>query len=256
MGTLGILTCQILEREFAFLLARDPDVSGITVVEDAFSQGLLQELKSAAGNRLRTVPLVRDFTPPEEDGRLEILVRVLELSLHDRKHILQNALIKATREMARPTDAILLGYGLCGNALENPRELLGDAGVPLFIPMDEDHPVDDCVGLLIGGRENYYEEQCREAGTFFMIPGWTRHWRQIFEREYGAVSDEMARRIFRHYKRSLLIPTPAARVDEMKAGIEDFNDRFGFRVEVRAGTLRLLEKAWEEAKACVTGEPG
>ena len=36
---------------------------------------------------------------------------------------------------------------------KKPDELLADAGVPGFIPMDQDHPVDDCVGLIIGGRE-------------------------------------------------------------------------------------------------------
>ena len=53
--------------------------------------------------------------------------------------------------MGRHVDAIVLGYGLCGNALQKPEELLVDAGVPIFIPMDQDHPVDDCVGLIIGG---------------------------------------------------------------------------------------------------------
>ncbi len=37
MGILGILTCEILELEFADLLARDKEVGRITVLEDGLS---------------------------------------------------------------------------------------------------------------------------------------------------------------------------------------------------------------------------
>jgi hypothetical protein len=138
---------------------------------------------------------------------------------------------------------------LCGNALEKPDELLADAGVPIFIPMDEDHPVDDCVGLVIGGRRNYYEEQCKVAGTFFMIPGWTCHWRRMFEREFGSLSVDMARRLFKNYERSLLIPTPIMTEGTMHQNAIEFNTRFGLREEIRQGTLDILIDSWNSAKA-------
>ncbi len=99
---------------------------------------------------------------------------------------------------------------MSGNALQKPDELFADTGVPIFIPMNQDHSVDDCVGLNIGGRECNYQEQCRVAGTFFMIPGWTRHWKELFEKEYGKFDVEFARRLFHmsNYERALLIPNP------------------------------------------------
>ena len=123
---------------------------------------------------LQLIPQVDAFIP-DPSVKLEVLVRVMELALHDRKKILQEALVKAASEMSRHLEAIFLGYGLCGNALDRPEKLLAETGIPVFIPMDEDHPVDDCVGLLLGGRTCYYGEQCKTAGTFFMIPGWTSH---------------------------------------------------------------------------------
>jgi hypothetical protein len=65
---------------------------------------------------------------------MEVLVNVLELGLHNRKQMLQEGLVEAACEMGARVDALLLGYGLCGNALRNPDELLSDAGVPIFIP--------------------------------------------------------------------------------------------------------------------------
>lgn len=253
MPIAGIITCEILELEIAYLLSRDPDVSDITVVEDATSIGFLEAMESLGRFEPHRIPILRGFTP-NYTGGLEVLVRVLELALHNRKWLLQEGLTKAVREMARYVDGIVLGYGLCGNALQKPEELFADSGVPVFVPMDQDHPVDDCVGLIIGGRECYYGEQCKESGTFFMIPGWTRHWKRLFEKEYGELDPQMAKRIFKAYKRSLLVLDPALSEGRMRENIKDFNLMFSFRTEVREGSLDLLEKTWNNAKKALLTE--
>ena len=247
MGILGILTCEILELEFAELLAADKDVGRITVLENERSARLITALESIKKDKLNRITDLKDFIPAREIS-LEVLVGVLELALHIRKHTLQQGLIEAALEFGPRVDALLLGYGLCGNAFEKPEELLCDAGVPVFIPMDEDHPVDDCIGLIIGGRKRYYEEQCRVAGTFFMIPGWTYHWKRMFEHEFGNLSPEMAKRLFKHYERSLLIQTPIMGLEEMKQNIEVFNEMFGFRTDVCEGTDRMLITTWDSVK--------
>ncbi len=247
MGILGILTCEILELEFAELLAADKDVGRITVLEDERSANLIAALESIKNGDLCRITNLKAFTPAAEIP-LEILVGVLELSLHNRKRTLQQGLIEAALAFGPHVNALMLGYGLCGNALANPEELLADAGVPVFIPMDEDHPVDDCIGLLIGGRQRYYGEQCQVAGTFFMIPGWTYHWKRMFEQEFGNLSPEMAKRLFKHYERSLLISTPVMSLEDMKQNSKAFNELFGLRSDVCKGTLSILQKTWDTAK--------
>ena len=247
MAILGVLTCEILELEFARLLASDKELSRITVLEDERSADLIAALESIKQDNLKRITNLKAFTPAAEIP-LEVLVVVLELALHNRKHTLQQGLLEAALTCGPHVDALLLGYGLCGNALEKPQELLSDAGVPIFIPMDEDHPVDDCIGLLIGGRERYYGEQCQVEGTFFMIPGWTTHWKRMFEREFGNLSPEMAKRLFKHYERSLLIATPTMSLEEMKQNSKAFNELFGLRTEVCKGTLGILQKTWDTAK--------
>lgn len=248
MPVLGVITCQILELEFAHLLTQDRDITAITVLANKHALGMIDALVSKSCNPKR-IPILREFRAGSVEG-LEVLVRVLELALHNRKRNLQDGLVKAAREMGRYVDALVLGYGLCGNALEKPHELLADADVPVFIPMDQDHPVDDCVGLIIGGRECYYREQCKVAGTFFMIPGWTRHWKEMFKKEYGKFDVEFTRRIFgmSNYERSLLIPNPALSVQEMRQNIAEFNRLFGFRTDLLEGSLDILNNTWRSAK--------
>lgn len=253
MGVLGILTCEILELEFAYLLANDTQITQITVLEDAQSAGLIQALASNGSDRLKRLTSLEEFTA-DPDQKIETLARVLPLALHNHKQTLQDGLVTAANEMAPHVDALLLGYGLCGNALQNPDELLADTGLPIIIPMDQDHPVDDCVGLIIGGRDCYYSEQCKTAGTFFMIPGWTYHWERMFEQEFGNMDVKMAKRLFKNYERSLLVTSPVMPEKVMEHNVREFNEMFGFRIESRGGTLKILEHAWQSAKK-VAGNP-
>jgi hypothetical protein len=118
--------------------------------------------------------------------------------------------------------------------------------------MDEDHPVDDCVGLIIGGRENYYAQQRECAGTMFMNAGFSRHWQKFMDpvlpEKLQPKKEKILKRMMRDYKRSLLLPTKVLGETEMMANIETFNAKFGLRTESIPGTLALLEKAWQEAK--------
>ena len=249
MPTLGIITCQILELEFADLLAHDTDLTRVTVLEDEHSQGLIDALRERHDFTPRIIRSLNEFKPLPS-RRPEVLVRVMEVGLHAVIKRLQTAVVEAAEQMGRIVDALLLGYGMCGNALNNPVELLEGAGVPVFIPMDEDHPVDDCVGLLIGGRENYYGEQLKCAGTMFMTAGFSRHWKTMMTRGNGGrkLDWDMSRRIYAHYERNLFLPTRILSQDEMLANVEEFNRHHGFRNETRPGTLDILHSTWNAAK--------
>lgn len=248
MTTLGILTCEILELEFAYLLGEDEAITSVAVLEDHRSGRLISALETQPIGTIRRLPDIKSF---KSDNRqpMDIIIQVLELGLHNRKKNLQEGIIEAANEMGPYVDGLMLGYGLCGNALQKPEALLADAGVPVFIPMDTDHPVDDCVGLLIGGRDTYYGEQCKEPGTFFMLPGWTQHWDRMFEADFGSISIDMAKRLFKDYKRSLLITSPVMPTEEMRQKAKPFNDMFDTRTEYRPGTLSILRKTWETAKS-------
>jgi hypothetical protein len=81
-----------------------------------------------------------------------------------------------------------------------------------------------------------------------MIPGWTCHWRRMFDKEFGNLSVDMARRLFKNYERSLLISTPIMSLDNMRQNSKAFNELFGLRTEVYKGSLSILRKTWGTAK--------
>lgn len=250
MPVLGVLTCQILELEIAYLLKNDKSISTIFVINNDAGQGFITALEKNNITNFISLKAFDEFYP-SKDGTLNILVHVLELGLHSHKYKLQQALIKETQNIGQYVDALFLGYGLCGNALENPNTLFAHMDIPFFLPQDKDHPVDDCVGLFIGGRDNYYAEQLKEAGTFFMTPGWTTHWKSMFEKDFGNMSNKMAKRIFKHYKRTLLISNPVMEESQMKENIHEFNSLFHCYSDISQGSMDMLTDAWQTAKAHV-----
>jgi hypothetical protein len=119
--------------------------------------------------------------------------------------------------------------------------------------MDDGHPVDDCVGLIIGGREKYYQAQCDCAGTMFMNSGFSRHWKTILHKVYRGLFDpRFSKRLFAQYERTLLLPTRVLSKEEMARHIEEFNEMYGLRMETQPGTMEILENAWARAKETVS----
>jgi hypothetical protein len=254
MAVLGIITCEILELEFARLLSEDTEVRRISVLEDDCSARLIELLEEHQTPHVQRLPHPHAFVA-EPDMPLEVLVRVLALGLHRTRRVLSKALGEAVQALQSRVDALLLGYGLCGGALDDIRAVV-DANVPLFQPMDGDHPVDDCVALCLGGRERYYGEQRKIAGTFFLTPGWSRHWRRMLDVSTGKVAQPGLERLLSGYERALLVQTPAMAEEQQQQNGMEFARRTGLRLETQAGTMDPLSAAWDAAKASALGKSG
>ncbi len=249
MAVIGIITCEILELEFAQLLGADSEVGRVSVLEDRWSERLIALLEARPMCDLQRLPHVRSFQADPKEP-MEVLVRVLELGLHRNQATLRDAISRAAHELRPYVHSLLVGYGLCGNALADPKAAL-DVDVPVFLPTERDRPVDDCVGLCLGGRDTYYAEQCKVPGTFFLTPGWSHHWKRMLDSRSGKVSTPLLKRILAGYERALLVQTAALAEDEAKRLGLEFSRQTGLRLEVRQGTFDLLTAAWTRAKDSV-----
>ena len=251
MPRLGVITCQVLELEFVHLLANDPGVERISVIEDEFSAELIDRLSTGTQKTVQRISRADTFRPHENKG-FSVLVQVMKVGLHSNIPLLKEEVKTAVSQMAPFVDAVLLGYGLCGNALVDAGDLFKEVPVPVSLPMEKDEPVDDCVGLIIGGRENYYQEQCLCAGTMFMNAGFSRHWEKILAFEVPEKLKDKTEKIVKimmgSYKRCLLLPTPVLGQADLRKNTAKFSEKHGLDTQTRPGTLDLLDAAWEQAK--------
>ena len=100
-----------------------------------------------------------------DDRRAALNAVELDVALHRTPQRLTAALQEAIAQVeADPAiDAVVLGYGLCSNAVLGLR-----AGrLPLIVPR-----VDDCVALVLGSNEAFLEQAGIAAGTYYLSRGW------------------------------------------------------------------------------------
>jgi hypothetical protein len=101
----------------------------------------------------------------------EAEIRVLDIGLHVDPRKLRASLQEEVSEMDQENTDILLGYGLCGRAVEG----LVSARSQLILPR-----VDDCVGALLGSRKRHKDLLKKNAGCYFMEQNWLKTELNIF----------------------------------------------------------------------------
>jgi len=243
MAVVGVVICEVLGRELATLLAEDPELNRICVLEGAESE-LGEALELAGDARLDRLPHLRAFRPGPPN-HLEAIVQVLPLALHRQRALLRREVGRAAQELAVRAQALLLGYGRCGDALTDLEASL-TLPIPICTLLDASgQRVDDCVCLAMG-RERYRAEQRAVPGTFFITSGWASRWHQ------SAPGDPRGlRRLLSGYRRLLLLPTPAMAEAEMRIRVEPLRAQLALEVEVGAANAEPLAAAWGSVKAAV-----
>lgn len=188
-------------------------------------------------------------------------------SLHENPSLMGRILQeKINKPTSRFYDAVVLGYGLCGNGITG----LTAGDIPLVIPR-----VHDCVSVFLGGHQRYMEEFEKEPGTYWYIPeyldqqvsGGGDRWR--FGRplepavsndpdnpalEYGKDNHEYLCEAMgswkKRYNRAVLLETGA----EIRPGLEEEvqaeSHRNNWEYQKMVGSMRLFEKLingpWDE----------
>ena len=104
----------------------------------------------------------------------QVDVEFLPKGLHDlgarpMRESLEFAMARTDPELY---NAILLGYGLCGNGLSGLRA----TSIPLVIPRAH-----DCIALLFGDRHKYREFFDANPGVFFRSTGWLERGRSLVQ---------------------------------------------------------------------------
>jgi hypothetical protein len=167
-------------------------------------------------------------------------------------------------------DAILLGYGLCGNGLAG----LTARHTRLVLPRAH-----DCIALLMGGRERYQAYFQDNPGTYYRSTGWlergkglqqlthnTKGFDESLEALIGKYGEDNGRYLYdeltryrSEYRKLTFIETGLEAGGKFIREAEEEADEQGWSFERLRGDLawlrRLVEGEWAEAEFVVAG-PG
>ncbi len=166
--------------------------------------------------------------------------QVLDLGLHTDPNNLRAALQTLIDESSQQADTIILGYGLCANAVIGLRA----TNCTLVIPR-----VDDCIAIFLGSRSAYHEQFHAEPGTYYLSKGWIEagdgplaEYERIAARRGPERAEKLMRLMLRHYTRLVLINTGPHELERYREYARRTADRFDLRYEEIEGSQDLVNK--------------
>jgi hypothetical protein len=183
-------------------------------------------------------------------------LEMLEYGLHNVPESLHLRLQAAIDATGPEFDTILLGYGLCANAILG----LHSRGFRLVIPR-----ADDCITLFLGSRQEYLRQLSLAPGTFFLTKGWIECGEDPYT-EYCSLREKyghekalkITRRYIQHYTRLALIDSGSYNSEAYRKYARMVADYFNLAFEEIPGSNELLERfvhgGWE--RGFVSVPPG
>ena len=174
--------------------------------------------------------------------------QVLDFGLHINPESLKRALQETIDASAPPAETVILGYGLCSQAVIGLRA----NGCTLVIPR-----VDDCIAIFLGSGEVYRQQFRAEPGTYYLTKGWieagdgpfAEHDRLVAR--YGREKAEwVTHEMLKNYTRLALINTGQYELERYRVYSRRTASRFGLRYEEIEGSTALVKKMvhgpWDE----------
>jgi hypothetical protein len=165
---------------------------------------------------------------------------VLDFGLHTNPKSLKGAIQNAINASAPDIKTILLGYGLCSQAVVGLRS----GSRTLVIPR-----VDDCIAIFLGSAAEYQKQYSSVPGTYYLSKGWIEFGDTPFSeydilvKQYGEqMAQRLINQILKNYKRLAFINTGSNNLKYYRDHARSMAERFNLRYEEIQGSDVLIKK--------------
>ena len=172
-------------------------------------------------------------------------LEVMDWGLHTQPDLLSKTLVDRIEVLQDKVQAIVLGYGRC-RALD---KIPLNYKIPVYYPRAE-----DCIGVLLG-QKRYDQELKKEAGTWFLTPGWTEMGMEFIfhELQLNHLAEKnidplkVAHRMLKDYTRALFIDTQVGDPKRLLEKARMIANEFHLRLETARGSLVQLKNTFKRA---------
>lgn len=260
---LGIVGCQVLEDEMAYVVASDSDAEQIMIIDSTTQKTIADKIKRMAPNKkVKCVDencSIKEFQLP---AGMSIILWLKPISLHQSPPLLREEVLKAINRIEPLTKSILIFYGQCGNAFRSLEMITAGARVPVTILRDQDGSlIDDCFGTELGGKEEYRSFLVNQHGPAYVLNTmWAANWR-VFMQDVQMLHDsnnvEEVKEVFKYmdYKTAIGLDTGLGDQDVFERQLEEFASIFDLQMEHHRATLKIVENSYNEAKKFLIDPP-
>jgi len=172
-------------------------------------------------------------------------LEVMDWGLHTQPDLLSKTLVDRIEVLQDKVQAIVLGYGRCRAFDKIPLNYK----IPVYYPRAE-----DCIGVLLG-QKRYDQELKKEAGTWFLTPGWTEMGMEFIfhELQLNHLAEKnidplkVAHRMLKDYTRALFIDTQVGDPKRLLEKARMIANEFHLRLETTRGSLVQLKNTFKRA---------
>ncbi len=173
---------------------------------------------------------------------------VLDFGLHIRPEGLRSALQQAIDAASESARTIILGYGLCSQAVVG----LTANGCTLVVPR-----VDDCIAIFLGSDGAYREQQRTEPGSYYLTKGWIEvsdtlldEYERTVEAYGQQQADRMMQLMLKNYTRLAFIDTGQHEQERYREYARSAAQRLGLSYEEIPGSdalvIKMLYGPWDD----------
>ena len=267
MILLGILACRIFEDELIYFIENNTDFDTIIIYNNQNIQETFQ--KKLENNHLsyilcNTYNELSQMISRFSSSQKILFLNLVELRLHTYPDKLKDFIyheIESIREKT-PIKNVFLYYGLCGNVLGNVEKDFTTSEFQVFILKESNGDiVDDCVGAVLEGRQNYLKllKSFNKIGTLIQLPMGAITNEQFIFKEYleRGYSKKKAQKLVKkmyeiaHYENILLVDTGLyyTPYEEAKQKAKEHADQFQLKLlEKKLGSQKLFQENYEKIK--------
>ncbi|MCL4489127.1 MAG: DUF1638 domain-containing protein [Chloroflexi bacterium] len=182
--------------------------------------------------------------------------QVFDFGLHVNPDKLRRTLQTAIDAVTEQFDTIILGYGLCSQAVIG----IQAAHSTLVVPR-----VDDCIAIFLGSRAEYKQQSSAEPGTYYLTKGWIEvgdtpfsEYDRMVQRYGREKADRIVKIMLANYTRLAMIDTGQYELERYRDYARRTADRFGLRYEEIKGSSalvsRMISGVWDDEFVVV--QPG
>lgn len=171
--------------------------------------------------------------------------RFLEYGLHSIPKQLKQAVQEEIDSIESPS-LVVLGYGLCGNGLDEIRS----GKHTLVIPK-----ADDCIAIFMGSRQRYMMQFEKNPGTYYLTKGWFEvgsdplsEYEKLVKKYGVETSDWLMDQQYQNYRCLMFV---AHRQEDLETyrpralEVAAYCDRFGMVYEEYLGSEEFLNQIAE-----------
>jgi hypothetical protein len=173
--------------------------------------------------------------------------KFIDFGKHTYPEKLKDKVVQTIEEIKDKCDIVLVGYGLC----QSLKDLSKFVSVDILKPNN-----DDCISIMLTD-ERYRSELKKEAGTYFMTPGWCDQGLENFQKNLrinevakkrGLNSDFFLKLLFKNYTRVLYIDTGVGNSQEFERKAKEVAKKLKLKFEKTSGSLIIFENLLKNAK--------